>query len=353
MRLLVIGAAIDRAECGLFTGLKAAGVDVQIVCEASSPHAAELRAAGISVEHRTISSKLDLRSARWIRARLAAAPCDVVYALTARALTTALWATRGTNQRIITYRGTVGHLSRLDPSSYLGFLNTRISKISCVSRAVEEYLRSKGVPASRLKTIYKGHDAAWYAGGQTVALGEFGIPPGVPVAACTANMRPVKGVDVLVSAFAAIKDRTPAHLLLIGEVRDDAVRRRVTAGGIADRVHFTGFRRDAPQIVRSCSCFVMPSRAREGLPKAVIEAMAQGVPPIVTAVGGMPELVIDGISGLVVPPSDAEALGEAILLVLGDSDRAARFGAAASERIRGEFSVGNTVQRTLELLAEV
>ena len=346
MRVLVVGALIDRVERGLFEGLHARGFSLALVCEEGSPNLTPLRERGISIASRTIRSKFDWDTVRYLRTRLHGERFDVVYALTARALTTVLWATRGTSQRVVTYRGTVGHLSRLDPSSYLGFLNPRIDRIICVSKAVERYLLQKKVPADRLVTIYKGHDPAWYAGGGAIDLQEFGIPNGAPVVGCTANMRPVKGVDVLLRAFGGIKDRSAAHLLLIGEVRDRKLTRLGEALGIGDRVHFTGYRPDAPRIVRSCTAFVMPSRAREGLPKAVIEAMSQGVPPIVTAVGGMPELVEDGRSGLVVPPSDPRALGNAIERLMNDRELQKSLGAGARTRIAGEFSIEHTVTAT-------
>lgn len=353
MRVLVVGAAIDRAECGLFLGLKGEGLDISIVCESTSPHQEALRAGGISIVHRAIRNKFDISTIRFIRRKLDEEPFDVVYALTARALTTSLWATRGRREKVITYRGTVGHLSRLDPSAYLGFLNSRIAKVVCVSRAVEEYLFSKGVPRKRLLTIYKGHDPAWYEGGASVELSQFGVPHGVPVVGCTANMRPVKGVDVLVEAFGQISEKTQAHLLLIGEVRDPRIEALVQKHGLESRIHFTGFRPDAPQIVRSCSLFVMPSRAREGLPKAAIEAMSQGVVPVVSAVGGLPELVVDGVSGLVVPPSDPAALAAAICHLLQSESSRAQMSIEARRRIEGEFSVTKTVARMRVMFGEV
>jgi glycosyltransferase involved in cell wall biosynthesis len=350
MRVLVVGTLIDRVERGLFEGLCEKGFALELVCAEQSPNLEALRARNVPIAYQTMRSKFDRQAIRFLREKLAAERFDVVYALTARALTTVLWATRGTTQRVVTYRGTVGHLSRLDPTSYLGFLNPRIERIICVSQAVERYLLSKGVAANRLVTIYKGHDPVWYSGGESVDLSQFGIPPGAPVVGCTANMRPVKGVDILVRAFGLLKGSNPAHLLLIGEVRDKRLSRLVESLGIGDRVHFTGYRADAPQIVRSCQVFVMPSRAREGLPKAVIEAMSQGVPPIVTAVGGMPELVADGLSGLVVPPSDVRALAEAIERLVRDDEFRTRLGAGASARIKGEFSIARTIEATARVL---
>ena len=96
--------------------------------------------------------------------------------------------------------------------------------------------------------------------------------------------------------------------------------------------------------------FVMPSVDREGLPRAVIEAMAQSVPAIVTRVGGMPELVEDRVSGLVVPPRDPAALATAIVSLAMNGTRRAHYGAAARARIESHFSITRTVERIHALL---
>jgi len=351
-RVLIVGALIDRVEQGLLEGLVDRGFALEIICEERSPNLAPLRGKGIPIAYRSIRSKFDFGMSRYLRNRLAEGSFDVVYALTARALTTVLFATRGTAQRVVAYRGTVGHLSRLDPTSYLGFLNRRIERIVCVSKAVERYLIEKGVPAARVVTIYKGHSPAWYGEGAGIDISTFGVPSGTPVIGCTANMRPVKGVDLLITAFSKVAARTSAHLLLIGEVRNTGLEEQVRALGLTGRVHFTGFRADAPQIVRGCAVFVMPSRAREGLPKAVIEAMSQGVPAIVTAVGGMPELVENGVSGLVIPPNDPEALADALERVLGNQALRTSLSAGARARIAGEFSIEHTIDATARVLSQ-
>jgi glycosyltransferase involved in cell wall biosynthesis len=209
------------------------------------------------------------------------------------------------------------------------------------------------VPPERLVTIYKGHAAEWYEGQPAVHLGQFGVPPGVPVVACTANMRPVKGVDVLIEAFQFVAAQTEAHLLLIGEVRDVRLERLVERGGLRQRVHFTGYRIDAPAIVRSCDVFVMPSRAREGLPKAVLEAMAQGVPPVVSAVGGLPEVVRDQVSGLVVPPAAPRPLAEAVIRVVNDTQLRTMLSRGARATVAGDFSIERTVEGMRRVLFAV
>ena len=93
----------------------------------------------------------------------------------------------------------------------------------------------------------------------------------------------------------------------------------------------------------------MPSLKREGLPKTVIEGMAYGVPPIVTNSGGSPELVEDGISGIIVPPNSAQAIADAILRLYRNTKLRKKMGQAAEQRIRGHFTTEHTIKKTYSI----
>jgi glycosyltransferase involved in cell wall biosynthesis len=103
----------------------------------------------------------------------------------------------------------------------------------------------------------------------------------------------------------------------------------------------------------ACDVFVLPSLRREGLPRAVIEAMAYRTPPIVTNCGGSPELVEDGVSGLVVPPGDDGAIANAVRKLAADPAVREDMGKAARERIRLHFNIENTIRKTLKLYQAV
>ncbi len=164
-------------------------------------------------------------------------------------------------------------------------------------------------------------------------------------------MRPVKGVDVFLRAMASLPPDANVHVLLIGEVRDNAIMAMANDPTITKRVHFTGYRKDAPVLAGACNAFVMPSVEREGLPRAVIEAMAQRVPAIVSNVGGMPELVEDGLSGLVIPPRDHKALASAIMALVTEPERCKALGEAARFRIETVFNIDTTIEK-MEALFE-
>jgi glycosyltransferase involved in cell wall biosynthesis len=289
-------------------------------------------------------------------------------------------AIKGGTPKIIAYRGTVGHLSKLDPTSWISFLNPKVAAISCVSHAVERYLLGQGVKPDRLFAIYKGHDPAWYEAARTTnveqtrsdigvpsgaptgvgligvpgAIGQLPLavpdgPSGAPIVCFVGNMRPVKGADLLIDAFSATSlsgGEQPAHLVLVGDIRDSAVRRAVERSKHAFNIHLLGSRTDAAAIVAASDIFVMPSREREGLPKAVIEAMLLSKPVIVSDAGGMPEMVTDEESGLVVKANDVSALRNALDRLLADRALRERLGAAARERALTQFSVAKMIEQT-------
>ena len=127
------------------------------------------------------------------------------------------------------------------------------------------------------------------------------------------------------------------------------IQARAAATSHPERIHFTGYRNDAPAIAAASDVFVLPSKEREGLPRAVIEAMVYGVTPVVTSVGGMPELVEDGVSGIVVEPKNAPGLSAAIERLYRDRELAASLGQAARQRIARNFHTSQTVTETGEL----
>lgn len=353
MKVLTLVDVTDRSEIFLHKSLKEAGVDLEIVCSPSAHAYDSFPQMGIPVTRLSLKSRIDLSGIRTITEKLRNGYFDIAHAATNRTLSNVLLASRGTPIKHIAYRGTIGHLSRLDPASWLVYLNPRVDKIVCVSNAVREYLLSLNIPPSRLVTIYKGHDISWYTGHKAPELSKFGIPPDAFIVGFTGSMRPVKGVDVLIQSALHLPEHLKIHFLLVGEVHDRKIEKLARNKKIRHMIHLAGFREDAPALAGACNVFVMPSIHREGLPRAVIEAMAQGVPAIATNVGGMPELVVDQENGLIVPPRDPQALARAVLYFAEDPSRCRVFGKHAQERIRTHFNIQTTIKQTIQLYEEV
>ncbi len=349
----MIGTTVDKPEAHIFEGLMRRGVHIHFLGTPIPEHEAILRANGASITNHNFAHRFDLKGIALIRKIVREDKIDLIYALSNRGLSCTVLGLINQKVPIATYRGTVGHLSWFDPSSWLTFLNPKVKKIVCVSEAVAEYLREIKLPEERIVTVYKGHDIAWYRS-TPPPRSSLGLPEDAFVVGCTAMMRPVKGVDVLIQAVSSLLKELPTlHLILIGGIKDPAIESLVQSFPDPARLHLTGYRNDATQLATLCDVTVMASKTREGFPKSVIEAMSQGVPAIVTNVGGMPELVGHGKAGIVVPPSDVPALAEAIRALYTDRARSKELGRLGQQRIVEVFNVSTTVEKMHAVFAEL
>jgi glycosyltransferase involved in cell wall biosynthesis len=343
----------DRPTTATFIGLKRAGIDITVVCPPDARAREPLAANGVRLLELPLKSNVDRRGARALRTELVDGGYQVLHVFSNKALQNGLRAVRGLPVRLIAYRGIVGNVSFLSPISWARFLNPRIDRVVCVADAVRDFfLRMRPaflrIRPHRLVRIYKGHDLAWYTSAPA-KLEPFGIPADAFVVSCVANYRPRKGIEVLVDAMAALPRAAPIHLMLVGEMDAQRLVRKIAASPVADRIHRVGHRADAPALMAASHVFVLPSIKREGLARSLIEAMAYSVAPVVTDCGGSPELVLDGICGLVVPVRDAQALAGAIKKLYQDPDLRVRLGKAARERIRDDFRIEDTIAQTLAL----
>jgi glycosyltransferase involved in cell wall biosynthesis len=153
-----------------------------------------------------------------------------------------------------------------------------------------------------------------------------------------------KNHALLIDAFAQVRSNTPLYLLLVGSGElEDTVRTQVAQLGLDKRVRFLGIRADVADILNASDVFVLSSRW-EGNPLSVMEAMAAGLPVVSTAVGGVPELVREGKTGLLVPSEDAGALAQALQALVDDPARRQAMGAAARQHAVAHFDIRHTVR---------
>ena len=349
IRILVISGVCDNPELSLFQGLARAGFDMDLLCDPKERRRAELCEAGIHLQERFIRHRFDFASARFVRRMLQERDYDIIYSPFNKGLAAALLGSKGSPVKVVGYRGTLGNLSYLDPGCYVAHLHPRVSRIICNCDAVRQYLLDFGFPPERVVRIYKGHEVSWYQT-EPASREEFGLPQDAFVVGCCANVRPLKGIDVLLRAAARLRADLPRlRLLIVGQTLDQRCQRLARRLGIADRVVFTGFRSDAVRVMTCCDVTTMPSRRREGVPRAIVESMSRGVPAIVTSVGGLPELVRHEQHGLVVPPGDSEALAGAIKRLYGHPETIAHWGSAAAQWIRDQFQVERYVAEHVAL----
>lgn len=357
IRSLCITESADRPTVATFVGLHNAGIEVTVVCPADHPNDKTLTDAGVPTVDIRFRKNFDKHGIAALRAELTRGRYHIMHTFNNKAVSNGLRACKGLPVKVVCYRGIVGAVGFLDPMSWMRYLNPRIDRIVCVAEAIRRHFLQMRpaflrMPSSRPVTIYKGHKLEWYDA-TPADLTEFGIPESAFVVGCTANYRPRKGIDFLIDAIEALPKDLPVHLLLVGHMDAARLTARINKSPVGDRIHRTGFRSDAPALSAACDVFCMPSTKREGLARAIIEAMAYRVPPIVTASGGSPELVVDGISGFVVPPRDAPAIANAIEKLYRDPALRKRMGDAARARIGTDFRNEDTVRNTIALYEEL
>lgn len=221
--------------------------------------------------------------------------------------------------------------------------------------AIRQLVIEAGVSPQRAVAIPAGVDLAEFSvpsDGDTIR-GRLGLSR--PVIGSVAMFRGSKGHAPLLDAFATVHAHHPsARLLLVG----DGVRRAWVEGlakerGLGEAVLFTGFRRDVPDLLRAMDCFVLASTRTEGVPQSLLQAFAAGVPAVASAIGGIPEVIVDGETGSLVPPDDPAALASAIEAVLGSPAAAATRARAARKLVEERFSHVAAVSQLLALYNEV
>jgi len=171
-----------------------------------------------------------------------------------------------------------------------------------------------------------------------------GIETHATIVTHVGRFAPPKNHALLIEAFARVRTSAPLYLLLVGGGElENTVREQVAALGLESRVRFLGIRADVADILRASDAFVLSSRW-EGNPMSVMEAMAAGLPVVSTAVGGVPELVRDGETGLLVPSEDTGALAQAIQALVDNPARRQAMGVAARQHAVASFDIRHTVR---------
>lgn len=221
-----------------------------------------------------------------------------------------------------------------------------------VSEEVERSIRSRYNPNGNLRlcTIHNGVDFEQLAGVHQDRSGvrrEFGIPLDHRLVVHVANFLPKKRHVDLLNAARRVLNRDPfITFLLVGQgPMEEEIKAEAHLLGIEPNIVFAGFRDDVPRLMAAADSFVLSS-LHEGLPVALLEAMAVGTPVVATRVGGIPEVITDAVEGFLVEPLHPEQLSEKLLALLHSSELQHRFSANAKEKVRKQFDVRRMVEST-------
>ena len=356
---LVIGGEIAGGQLialQLAHGARDRGDVASFVSPGDGPFATRAREEGFTVDlvdvGRTYRLDGAIRLARLLRRERA----DVLHTHTlAAANTLARIAGRLARVPVVSHLHIANHF-RPATRALLANLDNVTARFAAALVAVSKDTRrayeEQGYP-HRIRVVYNGVTAtAADAGGLRE---ELSIPADAPLVAEVGRLCDVKGQRELIDAVARLPD---ARAVLVGAdleqggAYERALRQRAEELGVADRIVFAGYRDDAARVVAAADVFALPSWT-EGLPLVVLEAMALGRPVVATTVGGTPELVADGETGLLVPPRDVEALTAALKRVLDDEGLRRRLGEAGKLRVAERFSSEAMTRDVLAVYDEV
>jgi len=221
-------------------------------------------------------------------------------------------------------------------------LTPLMSRLIVVSKAIERKIRDEGRTGAPVSLIYNGVDLQRYTDQQPCCTlhEDYGIPENAPIVGVVARLEPEKGHRTLVDAWPEVLALIPdAWLLIVGEGSErNALEAEAVSLGIESRVVFTGRRDDVPAVTAALDIAVLPSyREAQGL--SVLEAMALGRPVVASNVGGIPEMIEDGVTGLLVPPDDCPALAAAIVRLLTDHPLADTLGKRGHDLVHERFCI--------------
>jgi len=241
---------------------------------------------------------------------------------------------------------------------WLDNLTARLAvEIVAISEDTRRSLMRQGISSEKIRVICNGvvvsSDANRNAADR--ARNALGVEGDGPVVGTVARLCPVKGQREFILAAGQITVEFPnATFVIIGQDLEFDGHYRHELGqlvrqlGLDGQLRFVGFKRDAARLMYAFDLFVLPSWI-EGLPVTILEAMAAGKPVVATTVGGVPELVLEGETGLLVPPRDSQRLAEAITKLLQQPDAARCMGESGRERVRREFSQKKMLDQTMAL----
>ena len=256
-----------------------------------------------------------------------------------------------------------------DRAPYLTAMQKRVQRYSCQfadcilvnADAVKDWLIGDGYGESKIAVIRNGVDLARFDDlPPPIQLRrELGLADDTPLVGVVSRLTRLKGLEHFLEAAAIVRSRVPGvHFLVVGETSPmdldylEDLRKFAARCGVAGDVTFTGLRTDVPAVLSSLTVSVMPS-LNEALSNVVLESMAAGAPTVATRVGGTPEAVRDGVSGILVPPGNSAALADAVVHLLNDQQLAKHLGRSARARIVEHFSVRRMVRATEDLYTDL
>lgn len=320
------------------------------------------RAEELGIPYKTLpmKSEFDFRSVIELRRIIKDFKAEVVHAHKGLALTLSLAALVGNGRTVLLANR--GVMFPLDMFNGFKYRLSRLDGVIAVSNVVRDIMiKSSGIRSDKVRVIYGGTDLEkfdWKVDSLTVKR-EFGIEKYYPVVGIIANIRIWKGHIYFAEAAKKVLERFPdAVFLIVGGYNEEKkafrdLSKRIDELGIRDKLIFTGFREDVPEIISATDITVNASYDGEGLTGTIRESFAMKKPVVATKIAGNPELVIDGKTGILVPPKDSSSIAEGIIKIAGDACLLREMGENADKLIREKFSLKSRTGRMEEFYYEL
>ena len=337
----------------LVSALLEQGHDCTLICPPESGIDSAARSAAIPVRNLFCAGDLDLPFAYRLTQYLQAAEPDLLHCHSRRGadMLGGLAASFAAVPAVVSRRVDNTEMRLLAALRYRPF-----QKIIAISEAIAAVLEAHDVDPARMQVIRSAVDTERFAQppDRAAFAAEFGLAEDAFVLAAAGQLIPRKGHRYLLEAVADIKHTYPhLRLIIFGEgYLNNQLRAQAASLGLGDVVQFAGFRDDLDDYMGCFDLFVHPALT-EGLGVATLKAAAAGVPVVGFDAGGLPEAVLDGETGLLVPAADASALRQAIVTLIAHENVRRSMGAAGRERMQSEFSIDTMVRQHISLYESV
>jgi glycosyltransferase involved in cell wall biosynthesis len=346
----------EQQTFNLLKDLKERKISSHLICQPCSPLGEKAKKAQIKTFPIAMRGEADPLACFRIRILINRFRYDILHSHTSHAHTLAFFSSIGTNvNRLVTRRVDFSifrhSFLKLSGIKYRYMADFYIA----ISHKIKDVLVNDGIPAGRIFVVHSGINPNRFDDAcKDYLIAEFNIKSSEQIVINVAHLAGHKGQRYLVQAIPLVLAKIPKARFFIvggGELMDE-LRTLAASLGLKQELIFTGFRRDVGAFYQIADLFVMSS-VQEGLGTAVLDALALGKPVVATKSGGIPEIIKNEDSGLLVPPADPKALSEGIIRMLTDDELAKRVARTGKSVVKQKFTIDTMVNRNIDVYHEI
>jgi glycosyltransferase involved in cell wall biosynthesis len=346
----------EQQTLNLLMGLKRRDISSHLVCQKDSPMAEKAEEKGIKTFPISMHGEVDFLACFRIRTLINRFRYNILHSHTSHAHMLAFFSSIGANVNRLVSRRVDFSIFR---HSFLKLSGIKYRYMSdfyiAISHKIKDVLVNDGVPAGRIFVVPSGINPNRFANaGRDYLMAEFNIKSSEKVVINVAHLAGHKGQQYLVRSIPLVLAKIPnARFFIVGggELMD-SLKTLAESLGLKKKLIFTGFRRDVGAFYQIADLFVMSS-VQEGLGTAVLDALALGKPVVAAKSGGIPEIIKNGESGLLVSPADPKALSEGIIRMLTDDELAKRVARTGKSVVKQKFTIDTMVERNIDVYRQI